>query len=161
VTSQRGYAPCEWEHFVSKRGEPQKMPDHFVLFGRTFAVEQWVELYDNLLRELAQRSPERFFELPDTPPFHSSATRTKRFTRVRQEVEDGHGEPFEFRNGALGPIYCKSSMWVKNMFENVCELLNLFGIPESEMVVYLREDSRAEEQEAGALIIWQPSVDTG
>jgi hypothetical protein len=96
VTSQRGYPPCELEHFVSKRGEPQKKPDRFVLLGRTFDAEQWVDLYDKFLRELEQRSPERFYKLPDTPPFHNSAAYTKRFTRARQEVEDGHGEPFEF-----------------------------------------------------------------
>jgi hypothetical protein len=40
-------------------------------------------------------------------------------------------------------------MWVKHIFENVCELLQLFGIPENEMAVYLQEDGSAEEQRAG------------
>jgi hypothetical protein len=93
VSSQRGYSPYEVEHFVSKMDEPRKKPDRFVLLGRTFAVEKWVNLYDKFLRELAQRSPERFYKLPDTPPFHSGAARTKRFTRVQQKVEYGMASP--------------------------------------------------------------------
>lgn len=144
MTDQRGYVPSEWEQCTSKHGEERKLPDRFTLCGSTYYVEQWVDLYERFLLELELRSPSLFHKLPETPPFHSAAAYTKRFVRKREDVEDGHGAPLRFSDGTLGAIYCKSTMWVKPMFWNICELLNLFDIAESEMVVYLRADRDAE-----------------
>ena len=44
MTSQRGYSPSEWEHFRHQKDEAKKKPDRFILPGKTFYVEDWVEL---------------------------------------------------------------------------------------------------------------------
>lgn len=55
MISQRGYYPSEWEHFETPHGSPLKRPDRFTFLGKTYYVEQWVELYDRFLRDLEQR----------------------------------------------------------------------------------------------------------
>ncbi len=146
MTSQRGYSPSEWEHFRHQKDEAKKKPDRFILPGKTFYVEDWVELYDRFLRELEQRCPCLFHQLPETDYFNRSlrTPRTRRFTRIRADIEDksnsNHGPLLELPGGDEGFIYCKGSMDVKPMFSNILKLLKMFCIPESEMVIYLRED---------------------
>lgn len=107
----------------------------FTLFGSSFLVSKWNRLYATLLQQLADRYPERFRQLPDTPPFNGD----QRFKAITRSPDD-HISPLALPYG----LYCRGSMAVKDMFTNIRSLLAHFGIPEREMVVYLREEGDGE-----------------
>lgn len=102
----------------------------FTLFGSSFIVSKWNRLYATLLQQLAERYPEQFRQLPNTHPFNTSAFNSS-FSRkpiYRYSIEP------------LPGVYCKGTMAVKDLFVNIRRLLAHFGIPESGLVVYLREE---------------------
>lgn len=97
-----------------------------------YVVSTWGALYERILRALADRDPERFRALPDTPPFNAHDA-NHRFTR---SAADHPQAPRELPYG----VYCKGTMAVRDLFINICRLLAHFEIPESQLVIYLREE---------------------
>lgn len=123
LAGQTPHSPSEWFTHTHVAG--------FTLFGQTFVVSKWNRLYATLLQQLAERYPERFQQLPDTPPFNGGQ-RTSGFSRLPQ----GYNSPLALPYG----VYCESTMAVRDMFMGIRRLLAHFGVPEGEMVVYLRKE---------------------
>lgn len=117
------HSPDEWFTHTHVGG--------FTLLGQTFVVSQWNRLYATLLQQFAVRYPERFRQLPDTPPFNGGK-RTSGFSRSPQ----GYNSPLALPYG----VYCESTMAVRDMFMGIRRLLAYFGVSTREMAVYLREE---------------------
>ena len=103
----------------------------FTLFGSSFIVSKWNRLYATLLQQLAERYPDRFRKLPDTPPFNGE----QRFSAFTRSPED-HIAPLALPFG----IYCRGTMAVKEISSSIRLLLAHFGIPENGLAIYLREE---------------------
>lgn len=108
----------------------------FTLSGRAFRASKWNRFYATFLQQLAARDPERFQQLPDSAPFNAGQHRTG-FSRS----PDGYPAPLSLPYG----IYTNTSMSARNMLTNVRRLLDFFGIPEGEIVIYLQEDRDAQK----------------
>jgi hypothetical protein len=124
----KAHSPSEWftsTHIVG-----------FTLFGQPFIVSKWYRFYATLLQQFAARYPERFQALPDSFPYNADQHYTS-FSRA----PDGYRIPLELPYG----VYTNVAMAVKGMIVNVRRLLEYFNVPESELVIYLREDRDAEE----------------
>lgn len=107
-----------------------------LFLGEIAVVNTWSALYEHVLRALAERGPVRFRALPDTPPFNGQDFNHK-FTRSPND------HPIALRELPQG-VYCKGTMAVGAMFVNIRRLLAYFEIPESELVIYLREEWRGD-----------------
>lgn len=107
----------------------------FTLFGSSFIVSKWNRLYATLLQQVAERYPERFRQLPDTPPFNGE----QRFCAFTRSPED-HIAPLALPHG----IYCRGTMAVKEICASIRLLLDHFGIPESGLMVYLQKEREGE-----------------
>ncbi|HEX9035360.1 MAG TPA: hypothetical protein VF808_00045 [Ktedonobacterales bacterium] len=117
------------EDFTSTR------PFGLVLIGRAYAdARTWRRVYQFVCQLLAKRDPDRYNRLPDVSPFRDNLT--SRFERGPQ----GFHVPLPL---ALD-LYCEANVSAKGITGNIRRLLAYFSIPESEMVVYLREDRDAE-----------------
>lgn len=107
-------------------------PAGFVLFNKVFIVRYWNQLYATLLQRLAERYPERFATLPDTPPFNGEPSYSA-FTRSAAN----HIAPLELPNG----LYCRGSLAVKEMFVTIRHLLTYFSVEPGVLVIFLRDES--------------------
>lgn len=125
-----GMAPhSSGEHYTWKRVYG------FTLSGQAFRVSKWNRFYATFLQQLAKRYPERFQTLPDSFPHNGEQHHTS-FSRS----PDGYRTPLSLPYG----VYTNTTMSAKNLFTNIRRLLGFFGIPESELVIYLQEDRNVE-----------------
>lgn len=110
-------------------------PNGFMLSDQKAQASAWNQLYALFCTRLAERDPKRFEGLPDVPEF-SDSNPSSGFSR----------SPAPFRDVISLPhgVYCEGSLSARNIASNIRRLLAHFGIPEGEIVVYLREDRDAE-----------------
>lgn len=111
-------------------------PYGFKLDGQAYAdIVTWRRLYELICQELATQDLARFKNLPNNPDFMSKFG-NRAFTtdpdalRVASDV--GHG------------VFAEVHYSANSIIANIRRLLDEFGIPHSELFIYLREDRDAE-----------------
>lgn len=117
------------EDFTSKR------PSGFTISGRAFRdLHTWRRLYQMFCQHLATRDSRRYSSLPAAAPFRANLG--SRFDHSTQ----GFRSPLKLAGG----LYAEGNVSAETVRHNIRHLLDYFGIPKSEMTVYLREDRDAE-----------------
>jgi hypothetical protein len=109
-----------------------KRPFGFILQGRAFkSLVTWRRVYELVCEHLRGKDPARFAALPENPQF-STSHHNRFFARspsqVRSASEVGEG------------IYAEVNLSANQIRDVICRLLAAFGVPESEMIIYLRQD---------------------
>lgn len=113
-----------------------KRPCGYALQGKAYnGLTTWRRLFDHVCRQLHERDPDLFQKLPDLPSFKTRRgnpffSRDPKALRVDSEVVPG--------------IFAEVNLSAKGLCAVIRLLLKAYGIPESEMTVYLREDRDAE-----------------
>jgi len=112
-----------------------KRPCGYALQGKAFnGLTTWRRLFDHVCRQLHERDPDLFQKLPDLPSFKTRRgnpffAKDANALRVDSEVVPG--------------IFAEINLSAKGLCGVIRLLLQTYGIPESEMTVYLREDRDA------------------
>lgn len=112
-----------------------KRPCGYALQGKAFnGLSTWRRLFDHVCRQLHERDADLFKRLPDLPAFKTRRgnpffSRDPKALRVDSEVVPG--------------IHAEINLSAKGLCAVMRLLLQTYGIPESDMTVYLREDRDA------------------
>lgn len=112
-----------------------KRPIAFILKGMVVKpVTTWKRLYEQFLLLLADMDRTRFDALPVNPDYESTHG-NKAFSRNLEE----------FRAALVlqGGVYAESNLSANHICNRMKQLLKTFGIQDSEMVIYLRQDRDA------------------
>lgn len=125
------------------RAQPHAIGEHFTftkplgfkLAGQPHAgIHTWTQLHQEVLAQLAYMDAERVARLPEVAEFARNLT--SRFDRT----PEGFRKPLRLPHG----LFCEGHLSAGSIRDNIRRLLAHFGIPEREMVVYLREDREGE-----------------
>lgn len=112
-------------------------PIGFTLHGTSFkGISKFVELYVALCRELARQQPERFRKLPESAIAFTSHHRPM-FARNAHDLD-------QYRLIAEG-IYAETQLSNNDKRNMIVKLLAEFGIPTSEMAIYLSQEPGRDE----------------
>lgn len=112
-----------------------KRPCGYAMQGKAFnGLTTWRRLFDHVCRQLHERDPSLFKQLPDLPAFKTRRgnpffSRDPNALRVHSEVVPG--------------IFAEVNLSAMGLCNVIRHLLQTYGIPETEMTVYLREDRDA------------------
>ncbi len=115
-----------------------KRPYGYVLSGSAFKeLVTWKNLYVTLCRQMATTDEERFLALPENPDFNTSQG-NKLFSREPNDLRVG----MMIRDG----IYAETHFSANDIRDCIKRVLDTFGIPHSDIKLYLREDRDAEPE---------------
>lgn len=117
-------------------------PHGFILDGQgTTGITTWRRLFELVCQQLLHRDPDRFRALPDNADFisnrgHRGFSRTADELRSASEIGEG--------------IFAEINLSANALRDTLRRLLTTFGIPISELRVFLREDRDAARKREGA-----------
>lgn len=113
-----------------------KRPYGFILKGRGYKdIVTWRYMYELFCNQMAELDTTRFNSLPDHPELVSNRgnpafSRDPGALRVAMPLPQG--------------MQAEINLSANNLRDHMRKLLKIFGIPESEIVVFLRQDRDAE-----------------
>ncbi|GMV65727.1 MAG: hypothetical protein AMXMBFR75_15250 [Candidatus Hinthialibacteria bacterium] len=114
-----------------------KRPYGFVLEDQGYKeIVTWRRVYELFLKQLAAKSPDTFTALCENPDYHSNRGNPT-FSQ----------DPLKLRSAmpVTDGIHAESNLSANSIRDLMKRLLETFGIPETEVKIYLREDRDAEE----------------
>ncbi|HWL10226.1 MAG TPA: hypothetical protein VNQ76_17605 [Planctomicrobium sp.] len=97
----------------------------------------WRRLYEVFCQQLAAQNPERFRSLPDDPEM---ARRDGR--RFIDRSAENHNVPSEVVPG----MFIEVNLSANSIRHSMRRMLKTFGLSESEMKIYFREDRDADRE---------------
>lgn len=115
-----------------------KRPHGFILRGTAITgFRTWKRLYTRFCETLHRLDPQTFRDLPENEDFISSHgnhafSQSKEFFRAPVRV---------------GGLYTEAGLSAKSFRDSMLKLISTFGISESEIVIFLREDRNADRRE--------------
>ena len=112
-----------------------KRPHGYVLDGTAaVGITTWRRLYELVCRQLHERDPERFRELPSNPDYVS-----KRGTRSFSP------DPADLRSATLigDGVHAESNQSANSVRDMLARLLATFELPPESLRIYLRQDRDA------------------
>lgn len=108
-----------------------RRPFGFMLSGKPYPLKQtWIELYVSLLSILRDSNSQLFDELPERGDFmniqgNPYMSRDESKLRIPMKITDS--------------IFLESNLHANTIRDNISRTLNIFKIPESQVIFYLRE----------------------
>ena len=109
-----------------------KRPYGFILEGCPYKdVVTWRRIYDLVCRQLLQKGQEKMLALPDHPEFA-----TKRGNHSFSRSREGLRSAGRITEG----LFAEINLSANSLRDQIRKLLGVFGIPESDMTIYLRRD---------------------